>query len=282
MYNCKYCGKECKNKAGKTIHEKYCESNPERIVFQSKTNAYQELHCKYCGKLCLNINSLRNHERLCKSNPNREIHSSTGKPRLDLRGKPSWNKGLTASTDVRMANNRLKAIDGICKAKQLDPTKFTGKAKSAEAEATRKKKISNTMKSNPNAGGLRHGSGRGKKGWYNGFFCDSTYELVYVIYNLDNNIKFKRSKLKYQYTYNNELHNYYPDFEMEDGSLVEVKGYYNDKVQAKINSVTDRTIILLLEEDLQYAFEYVKENYTYDKLEDLYNGIKASGGYPAR
>ena len=140
-----------------------------------------------------------------------------------------------------------------------------------------KQKISQTMKNNPNAGGLRHGSGKGKKGWYNGFFCDSTYELVYVIYNLDHNIRFKRSKLKYQYEYNNEIHNYYPDFELEDGSLVEVKGYYNKQVEAKINSVNDRKITLLMQEDLQYAFEYVKENYTYDKLEDLYNGIKHGG-----
>lgn len=239
-------------------------------------------NCKYCGRECKNPNSLRNHERLCKSNPNRQTPSAQGRhtPRPDLRGKPSWNKGLTASTDNRVANNRLKAIEGISKAKQQDPTKFSGRAKSVEAEDARKRKISSTMKSNPNAGGLRHGSGRGKKGWYNGFFCDSTYELVYVIYNIDNKIKFKRSKLKYQYIYNNEFHNYYPDFEMEDGSLVEVKGYYNDKVQAKINSVMDRDITLLLEKDLQHAFDYVKEHYTYDKLEDLYNGIK-HGGYPA-
>ena len=42
------------------------------------------------------------------------------------------------------------------------------------------------MKKNPLSGGLRHGSGRGKKGWYKGYWCDSTWELAWVIYQLDN------------------------------------------------------------------------------------------------
>ena len=28
-------------------------------------------------------------------------------------------------------------------------------------------------------------TGKGKKGWYKGFFCSSTYELAYVIFCLD-------------------------------------------------------------------------------------------------
>lgn len=276
MYNCRYCGKECKNINGLHKHERHCGQNPKRIPQRNPQNELQELYCNYCGRFCRNYNSLVSHERLCKSNPNRQVPPAQGRhiPRYDLRGRPSWNKGLTAETDPRVAAARLKAIEGQIEARKLDPTKFTGRAKSTDAEELRKLKISSAMRANPNAGGLRHGSGRGKKGWYNGFFCDSTYELLYVIYNIDNNIKFKRSKLKYQYTYNNELHNYYPDFEMEDGSLVEVKGYYTEQVQAKIDSVTDRKITLLLEKDLQYAFNYVKAHYTYNKLEDLYNGVK--------
>ena len=39
-------------------------------------------------------------------------------------------------------------------------------------------------------GGKRHGSGRGKKGWYKGYYCDSTWELAWVIYQLDHGVKF--------------------------------------------------------------------------------------------
>lgn len=271
MLNCKYCGIECKNKAGKTLHERHCESNPGRVVFNSKTNSYQELYCKYCGKLCFNLNSLQNHERLCKANPNHKIHNSTGKPRLDLRGKPSWNKGLTKATDSRICEQAERL------SKRYKDGELVGSQKGRCLTVEERQRISLYMKQSPNTGGIRQGSGRGKHGWYNGFFCDSTYELAYIIYNLDHNIPFKRSQLKYPYTYDGKVHTYHPDFELEDGSLVEVKGYYTEQVQAKIDSVKDRKIVLLMEDDLGYAFDYVKQHYTFDKLEDLYNGVKSGG-----
>lgn len=167
---------------------------------------------------------------------------------------PIWNKGLTKETDARVLqySNSLK-----------------GKSHPQSIET--RKKISESTKKNPLAGGKRHGSGRGKKGWYKNYFCDSTYELVYVIYNIDHNIKFERCNLIYPYTYNCEEHLYYPDFILQDGSLVEIKGYHTDRVDAKLRAVTDRNIIVLYEKDLKYAFDYVKETYKYNKLVDLYD-----------
>lgn len=221
--------------------------------------------CKYCNKECKNGNSLRNHERLCKLNPERQF--STFYLNNPQKSNP-WQKGLTKDTD-----DRLKRIgEGLSNSYKEGKIVSHQKGKSRSKEE--KQKISSSMKNNPNAGGLRRGSGRGKKGWYNGFFCDSTYELVYVIYNLDHGISFNRCKLAYKYIYRGEVHRYYPDFELKDGSLVEIKGYYNDQVKAKINSVNDRKINLLLGKDLEYAFDYVRNTYDYQKLEDLYNGIK--------
>jgi len=54
-------------------------------------------------------------------------------------------------------------------------------------------------------GGLRNGSGRSKSGYYKEIYCGSTYELCWVIYNLDHNISFSRfsgyltdGKIKYK------------------------------------------------------------------------------------
>jgi hypothetical protein len=44
----------------------------------------------------------------------------------------------------------------------------------------------------------------------------------------------------------------------------------NEQVKAKIDSVKDRPIIVLFKENLEKEFEYVKSNYKYSKLEDLY------------
>jgi len=41
---------------------------------------------------------------------------------------------------------------------------------------------------NSGKGGKRIGSGRGKSGWYKGYWCDSSWELAYVIYNIDHDV----------------------------------------------------------------------------------------------
>lgn len=208
-------------------------------------------YCEYCNKQYTNKISLSNHRRCCKNNPNRQ-DSAFIKYNKEIKntGHKPWNYGLTKATDSRLAT--------------------LGIASTPEKELARKNKISQTAKNNPACGGKRQGSGRGKKGWYKGYFCDSTYELVYIIYNLDHNIEFNRFTNFYEYEYAGKIHKYYPDFILADNSLVEIKGYYTDQVQAKLNSVKDRPIKLLMEADLKFAFDYVKENYEYKNLEDLY------------
>ena len=221
-------------------------------------------NCKYCKKDCKNDNRLRNLERLCALNPDRQNN-----PALN---RPAWNRGLTSQTDSRVlsGDNLSKAIrTGIDKSKAKGTYTCTGRASSEERELERKRKISEKMKLV--GGGYRHGSGRGKKGKYKGYYCDSTYELVYIIYNIDHNIPFKRCELTYTYEIEGKAHKYYPDFELSDGSLVEIKGYYNELVDIKISSVKDRPIKVLFEKDLEYAFNWVKENYTYKNLSELYD-----------
>jgi len=48
-------------------------------------------------------------------------------------------------------------------------------------------------------GGKREHSGRGKQGRYNGIWCDSSWELAWVIYNFDHGIKFKRYSGYFEY-----------------------------------------------------------------------------------
>lgn len=99
------------------------------------------------------------------------------------------------------------------------------------SEETRKK-ISETCKKNKLSGGYRHGSGRGKKGWYKGYYCDSSWELAYVVYNLEHNISFIRNEELFPYIFNGEEHNYKPDF-IEGDTYVEIKGYVTEQVIAK-------------------------------------------------
>ena len=72
------------------------------------------------------------------------------------------------------------------------------------------------------------------------------------------------------YEYNGEKHRYYPDFELDDGSLIEIKGFNNKLVDIKASAVKDKKLVILYYSDIKYMFDYVKDHYTYKKLEDLY------------
>lgn len=154
-----------------------------------------------------------------------------------------WNKGKVG---VQEAWN--KGVKGSTKGKALTP----------EKEEARKKKISEGMKKH---GGYRIGSGRGKKGWYKGFFCDSSWELAFVIYCLDHNISIKRNAQKLPYVFEEKERSYIPDFIVND-KFVEIKGYKTKQWDAKLAVNPD--IVVYYEEDLQEILQYVRLTYGND------------------
>jgi len=119
-------------------------------------------------------------------------------------------------------------------------------------------------------GGYRVGSGFSKNGWYKGIRCDSTWELAFLIYHLDNNLYIERCKEERKYIYNGQERIYYPDF-ITDKGIVEIKGYKTDQSEEKRKQNSD--IINIFKEDIQFYLDYVKEKY--DKpLIELYDNSK--------
>ena len=104
-----------------------------------------------------------------------------------------------------------------------------------------------------------------KKGWYKGYWCDSSWQLAFVIYNLQHNIKFKRNLQKFKYQFKGRTHTFFPDFKMEDGSYVQIKGWFGQKNQAKIASFPN--IILISKKQIEPYLEYVILKYG----KDFYN-----------
>lgn len=137
-----------------------------------------------------------------------------------------------------------------------------------------KRKISETAKRNGLSGGYRRGSGRGKKGWYKGFWCDSTYELAFVVYCLDHCISFSRNDERFLYQVDGKDHYYLPDFLMADGSLVEIKGYLTMEALQKVSTIKTKRIKVLFYEDIKYMIDYISERYMIspNRLYDLYEG----------
>ena len=111
-------------------------------------------------------------------------------------------------------------------------------------------------------GGKRSHSGRGKQGRYHGIWCDSSWELAWVIYQEEHQIKFKKYHGYFEYEFEGQKHKYYPDFELEDGTIVEIKGYWSKQWQAKLDQLPkDRKLLILGKNEMIPILEYVKVKY---------------------
>ena len=192
------------------------------------------IQCIYCLKEFSNTGGKATHQPYCKSNPSRVTRYKSPDAHAP-KGTPAWNKGVIGST--------------------------TGKGATPEKELERKNKISEKAKLSN--GGYRQGSGRGKKGWYKDFFCDSSWELAYVIYCLENNISIVRNTQKYQYMWQDKIRNFIPDF-IVDGRLTEVKGYKSLQWEAKMQATPD--IDVLYGNDMKPIIRYVVDKYGKDYI----------------
>ena len=208
------------------------------------------MNCIFCSRILGNTGALSLHTRYCKENPDCEIKIKPINAGFK-KGNIPWNNGLI--NDER-SKRTLETREKISK-------KATGKAVTLEKEIERKFKIKEKSQNN---GGYRQGSGRGKKGWYKNFFCDSSWELAYVIYCLDHDIDIKRNTERRTYIWKNKDKNYIPDFIVND-QLIEIKGYKTEQWEAKLSANPD--VKVLYKEDLKDIFAYVIGKYGKNYIE---------------
>ena len=112
------------------------------------------------------------------------------------------------------------------------------------------------------SGGVKPGSSRGKCGWYSGYWCDSSYELAYLIYCLENNIDIVRNKEGFEYIFNDEKHLFYPDF-IVSGKYVEIKNFRSDLTDAKL-SYFPYDITVYYKDTIKPYLEYTINKYGKD------------------
>jgi hypothetical protein len=145
-----------------------------------------------------------------------------------MAGKIPWNRGLKweeiydSGVLQRQQATRLSRIKSAQRAL----------AESQELEQQRRLKLSQVARLR-GLGGYERGSGRGKKGWFRGHWCDSTYELAFVVWALDHDIPFERNLELFPYEYHGQLLCWMPDFLLADGTYIEIKGYLTPQAEAK-------------------------------------------------
>lgn len=189
-----------------------------------------EWKCKYCDFIGVSRRKLQIHHK--------EFHGFVG------HSFPAWNKNKPISEETKLK---------ISKA-------LTGKPSHLQSEESRLK-ISNTAKVNKKSGGYRKGSGCGKKGWYKGYFCDSSWELAFVIYNLEHGIEFERNHTFFNYEYEGQIKKYLPDWKMND-EYIGNKGYWSEQWEAKLKQFPkDKNLIVISEKEIQPYLKYVIDKY---------------------
>ncbi len=212
--------------------------------------------CKWCQKPCKNANSHRNHERLCPCNPDRNYVSHTI-------GHAAWNKGLTKETsDIvknqaeKQAKTKLGVLHGP----------MTEEHKQKLIEGIHKAKAEGK-----NVGGHRiHKSGHGKKCIADGIFFDSSWEVAYWFYNKENGNKLERNTKEFLYEYQNKTHRYLPDF-FDGSNYIEIKGYEDEKCQAKYQSVNNLVVIKDVSKEINYMTEKYGDDWLNKVCEKIYN-----------
>jgi len=188
----------------------------------------------------------------CSKSPNscpgkrlRDSLRKTGKRLTSSVKRVPWNKGKQFKNDVRWKGRGTKAA-----LTRIGKGQIPGQAATEEAERIRRSSISKSMKSNPKAGGLREGSGRGQKTWYispiaGKVYLRSSYELAYAKYLDECGVSWRQNDRFFWYSWGEEMRKYYPDFYLvSEDCYVEVKGYETEKDRAKWRSFPHKLKVL--------------------------------------
>lgn len=250
MYKCLYCGKEFEVLPSKYATGKFCSKECARRYSSNLNRKERNERIKNSIEKWVKINKSKGWNHKFKGKPLLDI---SGIPVKDINSKKYYENPKLCQTcgkiiDYENRNRKYCSIE----CRKVSWSKF---AKENEKFLFAEKRS------------------HYKHGWYKGIYCDSSYELAYVIYCLDHNIKIERNNKGYEYEYSKGVkRKYYPDFRV-DGKLVEIKGWKDKTVENKIAAV-DEELTVLYENQLKPVFDYIKVKYGKSLLniEELYEG----------
>jgi len=281
---CKWC--ECELELNSVqqfaSHVSHCRSNPDYGKRKNKFNGIEKVEridedriCEKCGstfhiratKSEIRRNKVRKFCSPSCSNSNKKTDDVKNKISNSVRNSLKFQERNKEAINKR----KLRIQNGLLTQKEIDVRKLDRKPMEYICQYCGEVGFDKTHRKNRKyhaecskkcSGGIRKGSSNGISGNYNGFRCDSSYELVYLIYCLDNGIDIRRNNEYFTYEYEGKQRKYYPDFIVND-KYVEIKNYKSELTNAKIRNFP-YDITVLYKEDIKFYIEYVIEKYGKD------------------
>lgn len=239
--NCPKCGM-AHTKPGKFC-SRHCANSR---IFTEETNRKRAISNKISGKnfwdnspRATELRRIRKKTYFCKVCHNNEVakNNKTCSICTPLKIENTYKSKSNGRKQILIHDNTLPLIN----AKSIPEFGVPGKGGTLEKELERRRKIKEKAKIKN--GGYRQGSGRGKKGWYKGIFCDSSWELAFVLWCELNAINLERNTQRFDYKFESKTYKYLPDF-IIDNKFIEIKGYLSPRNIEKIKQFPHDLYIL--------------------------------------
>lgn len=154
--------------------------------------------------------------------------------------------------------NRIKLNCLLCN-KEFETILSNSNKKCCSRKCSNEWIVNSGYLKNKGRGGYRPNSGTSKKGWYKGYYCGSSWELAWVIFNLEHGIAFKRNEQGFDYVFEDKARKYYPDFVVGD-EYIEIKGYHSKQFDAKVVQFPFK-LNVLHKKELKPILDYVISKY---------------------
>jgi hypothetical protein len=269
----KYCNVSCQNRHQKKGVKIKKESIEKRSQTELKKWKEFEVTCHTCNTTFTikeyDVEKPKKEKYFCcRSCSNVRVWTEEKRKKLSETAKNS-EKVKRANKIIAENNKGFKTINGvkITAMTMIDtPCSYCGEPITHKENVIRTHHKECWLKC---SGGIRKGSSRGKCGTYMGYHCDSSYELAWVIYQLEHNLPFQRNKEGFNYVYFGINHTYYPDFILPDKSYVEIKNFKSELTDAKIKHFPHKIVVLYKEEIKEKILPYVISKYG-KNFTDLY------------
>ena len=241
----RFCSKACANSRKHSEESRNKVSNTlkaKHIISTNKLKAIEKYnlnpkHCKYCGVIIPYSNRRYNYCSIeCRASMENQFIDKCKKP---MRYCPICSLEIPQETPWR---------------------KFCSRECSRKGKSLIRKNLFADGK-------IQHANVKGiyKYGTYKGFYCDSSWELAFIIFCLDNDIPICRNRAEsFCYNYKGSEHRFFPDFKIGD-KFIEIKGRCTQIDIAKFEAFPEYlTLKVLRGADLKCCFDYCELKYGKD------------------